>query len=293
MCMKYLGASFDIHGGGQDLIFPHHENEIAQSEAATGKPFASFWIQNGLVLLGGEKMSKSTKLFFLIEDICKVADPARCASTSSPPTSAARSSSAKSACRRPGSPWRRLQATAAALREAAGPPPRDITDRADRDGDLPPEIRGAIDRFLEALQDDFNSARAIGILFDLSRSLNRLLAQPVSGDNEDLIRQGQLVPSITWDALSVSNLVPKSDAAIPDAILKLAEERAEARRQRDWARADQFRQEILNRGYLVEDKAGREVRPSADLPTEVAGPRLGRDAATGPGTCDRKTENSR
>jgi len=75
MSMKYLGENFDIHGGGIDLIFPHHENEIAQSEAATGKTFVNYWVQHGLVLLGGEKMSKSTKLFFLIEDICRVTDP--------------------------------------------------------------------------------------------------------------------------------------------------------------------------------------------------------------------------
>ncbi len=75
MAMKYLGNHFDFHGGGLDLIFPHHENEIAQSECATGEPFAKFWVQNGLVLLGGEKMSKSTKHFFLIEDVCVQVEP--------------------------------------------------------------------------------------------------------------------------------------------------------------------------------------------------------------------------
>ncbi|MBI3539317.1 MAG: cysteine--tRNA ligase, partial [Candidatus Eisenbacteria bacterium] len=75
MAMKYLGEHFDIHGGGQDLIFPHHENEIAQSEAATGKPFASFWTENGMVNLSGEKMSKSTGLLFYAEDIAAKVDP--------------------------------------------------------------------------------------------------------------------------------------------------------------------------------------------------------------------------
>ena len=72
MSMKYLGETFDFHGGGLDLIFPHHENEIAQAEAATGRTFANFWVEHGLVFLGGEKMSKSTRHFFLIEDICRV-----------------------------------------------------------------------------------------------------------------------------------------------------------------------------------------------------------------------------
>jgi hypothetical protein len=75
MAMKHLGETFDLHGGGQDLIFPHHENEIAQSEAATGHTFARFWVQNGLVNLDGEKMSKSTKHFFLIEDVVKDVEP--------------------------------------------------------------------------------------------------------------------------------------------------------------------------------------------------------------------------
>src|SRR5205085_5288855 len=75
MSMKYLGDHFDIHGGGQDLIFPHHENEIAQSEAATGRPFANFWTENGMVNLGGEKMSKSTGNLFFVEDIVKQVDP--------------------------------------------------------------------------------------------------------------------------------------------------------------------------------------------------------------------------
>src|SRR5580765_4024262 len=75
MAMKYLGERFDIHGGGQDLIFPHHENEIAQSEAASGKPFANFWTENGMVNLSGEKMSKSTGKLFFIEDIAASADP--------------------------------------------------------------------------------------------------------------------------------------------------------------------------------------------------------------------------
>jgi len=75
MAMKYLGDTFDFHGGGQDLVFPHHENEIAQSEAATGKPLARYWVENGLVLLSGTKMSKSERHFFLIEDVARQVEP--------------------------------------------------------------------------------------------------------------------------------------------------------------------------------------------------------------------------
>ena len=105
MAMKYLGETFDIHGGGEDLIFPHHENEIAQSEAATGKPFARYWLHNGLVNLGAEKMSKS--LGNCPHDrgaCCSGTTPRRCGSICSRPTTGTRSSSRKRASRGCGAP---------------------------------------------------------------------------------------------------------------------------------------------------------------------------------------------
>jgi cysteinyl-tRNA synthetase len=169
MSMKYLGEHFDIHGGGQDLIFPHHENEIAQSEAATGQPFANFWTENGLVNLGGEKMSKSTGRLFFIEDIAKSADPEvvrfYLLSThyrSPIEFSQERLAEAAVAYARLRAPLER----AAAWRHRETPPPG---------GELGTAVAEAERAFHEAMDDDFNSAKALGHLFDLAREANRAL----------------------------------------------------------------------------------------------------------------------
>ena len=260
MSMKYLGESFDIHGGGLDLIFPHHENEIAQAEAATGKNFVNFWTHHGLVFLGGEKMSKSTKHFFLIEDICRVTHPdtVRFYLLSTHFRSPIDFSEERLA--EAGIALSRLRATAEALREAAGPPPGACasTEPLPADRLQNPEHRAALERFLDALQDDFNSARALGHLFELSRLLNRDLAGPAGGDKERRIREGQLLFHHLADLVGIRLLVERSEE-IPPEVQALADERTEARRTKDWARADALRQEILNRGFLVEDKEGRSV----------------------------------
>jgi cysteinyl-tRNA synthetase len=261
MAMKYLGPSFDIHGGGIDLIFPHHENEIAQSEAATGQTFVNYWIQHGLLLLGGEKMSKSTKLFFLIEDVCQVAHPdtVRYYLLSTHFRSPIEFSEERLA--EAGVALARLQATAAALCAAAGPPPRLASEPFPPEKIQDLEIRGVMEKFLEALQDDFNSARAIGNLFDLSRFLNRHLALPASGEKEATMREGQMVLHHLADLIGL-NLLPINELVTPPDVMRLVEDRAEARRSKDWAKADLLRQDILARGFLVEDKGGKsEVRP--------------------------------
>jgi cysteinyl-tRNA synthetase len=261
MAMKYLGPSFDIHGGGIDLIFPHHENEIAQSEAATGQTFVNYWIQHGLLLLGGEKMSKSTKLFFLIEDVCQVAHPdtVRYYLLSTHFRSPIEFSEERLA--EAGVALARLQATAAAVCLVAGRPPSLSAEPFPPGKIHNPEIRGVMENFLEALQDDFNSARAIGNLFDLSRFLNRHLAMPASGEKESTIREGQMVLHHLADLVGL-NLLPASELVVPPDVMKLVEDRAEARRSKDWARADLLRQEISAKGFLVEDQGGKsEVRP--------------------------------
>ncbi len=261
MAMKYLGPSFDIHGGGIDLIFPHHENEIAQAEAATGQTFVNYWIQHGLLLLGGEKMSKSTKLFFLIEDVCQVAHPdtVRYYLLSTHFRSPIEFSEERLA--EAGVALSRLQATAAAICQAGGPPPVLTTEPFPAGEIRNLEIRGAMEGFLEALKDDFNSARAIGNLFDLCRLLNRQLALPASDEKEATVREGQMVLHHLADLIGI-NLLPIRELVIPPEVLKLVEARSAARQAKDWARADLLRQEILAKGFLVEDKSGKsEVRP--------------------------------
>ena len=253
MSMKYLGENFDLHGGGQDLIFPHHENEIAQSEAATGRPFANFWTENGLVNLGGEKMSKSTGKLFFIEDIAREADPevVRCYLLSthyrSPiDFSPERLSEAAVAYQRLRSP---LERAGAWSHSDASPPT----------GALGEAVAEAGRRFHEAMDDDFNSARAIGHLFDLSREVNRALDEGVGPDavaaSAALLRLGGIL-GLFWKE--------PAGETWPQEILALVQEREAARKARDWKRADAIRSQLLAQGAVVEDgPAGPKLKRRA------------------------------
>jgi len=245
MSMKYLGEHFDIHGGGQDLIFPHHENEIAQSEAATGKPFANFWTENGMVNLSGEKMSKSTGRLFFIEDIAAQVDPEvvrfYLLSThyrSPIDFSLERLEEAGVAYQRLRTPLERAEAWSG----SAGPPPG---------GELGRAVEEAGRLFHEAMDDDFNTAKAIGHLFDLARDVNRGLdeglgeearagARSLLGLGKVLGLFWRLPAGESWDA----------------EVLALVEQREAARRARDWKKADAIRADLGSRGVLVEDSPG-------------------------------------
>jgi len=242
MSMKYLGEHFDIHGGGQDLIFPHHENEIAQSESATGKPLANFWTQNGMVNLGGEKMSKSTGKLFFIEDIAARVDPEvvryYLLSThyrSPIEFTLERLEEARVAYQRLRTPLERAEAWTAPAGEAVV-------------GELGEAVAEADRLFHEAMDDDFNTARAIGHLFDLSRAVNRALddglGAPARAAARALLELGGVL-GLFWK-------VPAGEAWEPE-VLELVEAREVARRARDWKQADAVRARLAERGVLVED----------------------------------------
>ncbi len=244
MSMKYLGETFDIHGGGVDLIFPHHENEIAQSEAATGKPFANFWTENGLVNVSGEKISKSTgtgQLFF-IEDITGRADPEvvryYLLSThyrSPIEFSEERLDEAAVAYQRLRSPLERAEAWSALAGPAPGGGLGELVVEADR-------------LFHEAMDDDFNSAKAIGHLFDLARAVNRAIDDGLGAEARaaarELLRLGGVL-GLFWKA-------PTGESWPPD-VLELASRREAARKARDWAASDAIRKQLNDLGVLVED----------------------------------------
>ncbi|TMQ59151.1 MAG: cysteine--tRNA ligase [Candidatus Eisenbacteria bacterium] len=242
MSMKYLGEHFDIHGGGQDLIFPHHENEIAQSEAATGKPFANFWTENGMVNLSGEKMSKSTGRLFFIEDIAAAADPEvvrfYLLSThyrSPIDFSHERLAEAGVAYQRLRTPLER----AGAWSRPDGPPPG---------GELGQAASEAGRLFQDAMDDDFNTAKALGHLFDLARDVNRGLddglGEEARAAARSLLGLGQVL-GLFWRA-------PAGESWGAE-ILTLVEQREAARRARDWKLADAIRADLGGRGVLVED----------------------------------------
>jgi cysteinyl-tRNA synthetase len=242
MAMKYLGETFDIHGGGQDLIFPHHENEIAQSEAYCGKPFANFWCENGLVNLGGAKMSKSVGNFFFIEDIARDWDPevVRFYLMSTHYRSPIEFST------------ERLQEASTAYARLRGPLERAAAwtapEGAAPGGALGEAVAEADRLFHEAMEDDFNSAGALGHLFDLARAVNRALdetpgSEAVQGARA-LLRLGSIL-GLFWR-------VPGEEAWSPE-VIALAEARVAARAAKDWKRSDELRDQLAALGVLVED----------------------------------------
>jgi cysteinyl-tRNA synthetase len=245
MAMKYLGETFDIHGGGQDLIFPHHENEIAQSEAYCGKPFANYWCENGLVNLSGAKMSKSVGNFFFIEDIAKDWDPEvtrfylMSTHYRSPiEFSTERLGEAAIAYARLRGPLERANTWAI----AAGPPPG---------GALGAAVADAQRLFHEAMQDDFNSAGALGHLFDLARAVNRALDE---GGGAEAARGARALHRL-GGILGLFWRAPGAESW-PAEVAALAERRVTARKERNWKLSDELRDQLAAMGVAVEDAPG-------------------------------------
>ena len=253
MAMKYLGVTLDIHGGGQDLIFPHHENEIAQSEAATDQPFARFWTHNGMVNLSGEKMSKSSKLYFLIEDIIADFEPELVrfylSSThyrSPIEFSLERLTEARTAYARIRQPMDRFG--------GFDPAPGAAT------GAMAEAIAQAETSFTEAMNDDANTARAIGYLFDLAREVNRAGeagdAEPARAGAQALRRLGGLI-GLFWMAPSTA------EPEWPAEVLDLVARREAARKARNFKESDELRDKLKALGVVVEDGAqGPRIKPS-------------------------------
>ncbi|HEU4368678.1 MAG TPA: cysteine--tRNA ligase [Methylomirabilota bacterium] len=247
MAMRYLGESFDIHGGGEDLIFPHHECEIAQAEAVTGKPFARYWLHNGMVNMGREKMSKSLGNTLTIRDLVARHDPA-----------ALRLFLLGTHYRSP-LEWaeERVEDSARAL-ERLWRPIDDAAKSADpetlrgaADQPLPAELGAFRRRFIDAMDDDFNTPEALGALFDFSRALRGgevSVASLVRGARELKVLAG---------VLGLEG--PRRGGLDEARITRLIEERAQARRQRDFGRADEIRAEIERLGAILEDTASGTV----------------------------------
>jgi len=245
MSMKYCGATLDLHGGGEDLIFPHHENEIAQSEGATGKRFVDFWVHNGWVTLGGDKMSKSTKKFRPIHEVVGAFHPEAVRlylmSThyrSPIEYSEERLSESETALARLKTPIleiRRRQAT------------------QDEDAEVTAGIERAHAQFEEGMADDFNSSRAVAALFDLAKVLNVAL-EKTPGEAGPALRKGAETLLELGTVLGLFWLPLEEEPQAPEAILAKVQAREDARRTKDWARADALRAEVLAEGWVIEDR---------------------------------------
>ena len=236
MVGRYLGESIDIHSGGRDLIFPHHENEIAQSEAATGKPFANYWLHNGYININNEKMSKSKGNFFTVRDILEKYDGevVRFFMLSAHYRSPINFSDelmgqAKTGLDRLYNCLDRLE-TSAPL------------------GTVPKEVMQYKEKFISAMDDDLNTADAISALFEMARCVNTLL----DGGLDDGARAA--TAALMRELGSVLGVLGgRADAVLDSEVEALIEERQAARKAKNFARADEIRDELLAKGIILED----------------------------------------
>lgn len=243
MSMSILGPTFDIHGGGMDLVFPHHENEIAQSEAATGKPFARYWMHNGYINIDNQKMSKSLGNFKSVRDITSQYDP-----------EAIRLFMLGANYRNPLNFSRDLLEQAVTslerLRTAKSRLAETRRDASCKVKDLDNTLKQFQDRFNDAMDDDLNTADALGVLFDFARFVN-IFASDAQSETDI-----QAVQTSYQMLASVLGLLQKDQSeAFPHEALNLLAERTEARKAKDWKRADAIRDELKAMGFSVEDSA--------------------------------------
>jgi cysteinyl-tRNA synthetase len=269
MSSKYLGGSFDIHGGGADLIFPHHENEIAQSEAFTGKPFVKYWMHNGFITVDKEKMSKSLGNFFTIKEILEKYEPevVRYFLLTSHYRSPIEFSDAQ--LTESELSIDRYYTTVTRISdflETAG-----TAEKHGTSADLEKLLSAFKDKFHHAMNDDFNTASALGFIFELIREANRFLDSKPSGQKaKDLVMKTKDLLADAGGVLNIFSRTPeewyrslmkvKKIELSEEALLQKIAERQEARKQKEWGTADAVRKELEAIGIILEDKKDGTTR---------------------------------
>lgn len=246
MSTKYLGDTIDIHGGGQDLEFPHHENEIAQSEAKTSKKFVNYWMHNGFVTVGKkqEKMSKSLHNFVTVHDILKQIDPQVLRFYMSSVQYRRPINYSEDGLKQAETVLKRYQNTLRNLDARLNDENEMLEDNGLRD-----DLTQAKAEFIEAMDDDFNVQNALSIMYDLVTTLNNHL-QKDQVDKPALKRAKKLL--IAW--LEIFGISFKEEQAEnDDEIEKLIAQRDEARKNKDWAESDRLRAELQAKGIVIED----------------------------------------
>ena len=243
MSTSALGDNFDIHGGGTDLLFPHHENEIAQSECATGSKFANYWMHNGPLRVDSEKMSKSLGNFFTVREVLKKYD-----------AEVVRHLLIASHYRSP------INYSEQSLQQSAKALERFYIALQDLDLlNAKTLVNSKFEKaFFSAMDDDFNTAEAFGVLFEIVTEINKQ-----KGENSDLANQlGKLLVSL-GGVLGILQAVPddflRSDESfeIDEATIdQLIAEREKARLDKNWGRADEIRDQLLAMKVVVEDNVG-------------------------------------
>jgi len=273
MSQSYLGETIDIHGGGKDLIFPHHENEIAQSEAASGKPFVRVWMHNGLLSVNREKMSKSLGNYYTIREVLECRHP-----------EVLRALFLSTQYRNPldftwglmgevqkqldyfYSTLRRADSTATASKPVGGPGAEEAwSSEGSEEGGQ--DLGELLADFEQAMDDDFNTAAAIGHLFKAAGEANRML--DAAGDSPTvqvtsaaaefaagLRKAGGVLGLFQEDPDAWFRWAPSEEEGEEEEIAALVAEREAARKNKDWAAADRIRDDLASHGVVLEDGPG-------------------------------------
>ncbi len=265
MSNRFLGSTFDIHGGGKDLLFPHHENERAQSVAANGADFAKYWVHNGFVTVESEKMSKSLGNFLTIRDALKTYHPEVLRLFLLSKHYRSPLDFSKDAVRDLQAGLVRVYRTLQRLEERIGPaPPAGGEEAGSLAGDPEDPF---LARFVSFMDDDLNTAAATGLVFEKIKDLNRRMDAADAGEEE----QGELLAAergrlfLAAGVLGLLNEAPAdflqalsspSEGPGTEAIERLVAERTEARRRKDWQRADEIRDDLQRQGVILEDGPG-------------------------------------
>ena len=246
MSKKYLGDQIDIHAGGEDLVFPHHENEIAQSEAANGKEFAKYWMHNAFLNIDNKKMSKSLGNFFTVRDISEKYDlqVLRFFMLSAHYRSPLNFSADLMEAAKNG--LERIITGVENLKYAISVTDKEAMDESEKA--LVEEAKKFITKFDEAMDDDFNTADAISAIFELIKFAN------TNGDGK---KSKEFLQALLDEVKMLCDIcgldVDKKEELLDGDIEALIEERTAARKAKNFARADEIRDELLNKGIILED----------------------------------------
>ncbi|NMH69155.1 cysteine--tRNA ligase [Bacillus sp. RO3] len=244
MAKRYLGDTIDIHAGGQDLTFPHHENEIAQSEALTGKPFAKYWMHNGYINIDNEKMSKSLGNFVLVHDIIKEQDP-----------QVLRFFMLSVHYRHPINYNLELLQNAESALNRIKTAYENLKHRKESSADLTDDIQGWMDKiaelkaqFISEMDDDFNTANGISVLFELSRQANYYLMEKNTSTEviDAFLQQFE-------DFFSVLGLSLGEEELLDEEVEELIQKRIQARKDRNFQLADEIRDTLKEMNIILED----------------------------------------
>jgi cysteinyl-tRNA synthetase len=245
MSMKYLGETIDIHSGGQDLVFPHHENEIAQSEGATGKPFARYWMHNAFININNEKMSKSLNNFFTVRDIKEKFD-----------LEVFRLFMLSAHYRSPVNFSSELLEQAQNALERLYNAKNNLTYLLEKVENKPlsqeeEDFKKTLDeyrnRFKEAMDEDLNTADGLSVIFDMVRDIN---SNAKVDSSKEIVKASY---DMLMELADVLGLLYKKEESLDNEIEKLIEERQNARKEKNWALSDKIRDDLKAKGIILED----------------------------------------